>query len=94
MTRGALNPEQNYLRHGLSWTGVVLTTVPPQVKSLEMFLFSCPQMRGFGNETGSLYKEKGGRMLNAPHFLALMLLAALDLANSLGALCNSTVMWL
>lgn len=94
MTRGGFEPRTELFKARAELDGGCFDNGTPQVKSLEVFLFSCPQMRGLGNQTVSLYKEKGGRMLNAPHFLALILLAALDLANSLGALCNSTVMWL
>lgn len=59
MTQVALKPElfkaQAELDRGCFDNGT------PQVKSLEMF-FSCPKMRGFGNQTGPLYKERGRHM--------------------------------
>lgn len=49
-----------------------------------------------GLGTRQVPRTSGGMdpRVNAPRFLALVFLTALDLANSPGVLCNSTVMWL
>lgn len=74
-----------------------MTIVPPQVKSLEMS-FLALKLGGLGTRQvpcTSWGRRRGGDPhVNTPHFLALVLLAALDLANSPGVLCNSAVIWL
>lgn len=67
---------------------------------MKMF-FSCPKIRGLVNQTGSLYSLRGEEVWRngehvkvRSHFLALALLAALVLTNSLGVLYNSRVIWI
>lgn len=95
VTRRELMEDTIWARWGWSYDNNSL-----QVKVFEN-VFSCPKIRGLGNKTGSLYSRRGEEVWRNgepvkvhSHFLALALLAALVLTNSLGVLYNSRVIWI